>query len=112
MKQVILVREDLGLSKGKLASQVSHASVESVLRSDKNRVEDWRREGSKKIVLRVKDEKELIKYYKEAKKNKLVSVLIKDMGLTEVKPGTKTCIGIGPDEDKKIDKVTGKLKVL
>ena len=47
-----------------------------------------------------------------ADKSKLVNALIKDAGLTEIPPGTITCLAIGPDEDKKIDKITGKLKIL
>ena len=43
MKQVILVRKDLKLSRGKLASQCSHASVEAVLKSDKEKINEWRK---------------------------------------------------------------------
>ncbi len=43
-KQVILVRQDLKLPKGKMAAQVAHASVEAVLKSDKKTVESWRDE--------------------------------------------------------------------
>ena len=59
LKQVIVVRTDLKMSKGKIASQVSHASVEAVLKSNKNIVEIWRKEGMKKIILKVKDLDEL-----------------------------------------------------
>ncbi|MBI2656920.1 peptidyl-tRNA hydrolase, partial [Candidatus Woesearchaeota archaeon] len=52
-KQVILVREDLKLPKGKLAAQSSHASVDATLKSDKNIVDLWKKEGGKKIVLKV-----------------------------------------------------------
>ena len=41
MKQAILIRQDLNLPKGKLASQCSHAAVECTLKSDKNKVKDW-----------------------------------------------------------------------
>ena len=111
MKQVILVRKDLKLSLGKLSVQVSHASVEAVLKSNKDKVQEWRN-FSKKVVLKVKDEKELLKFKKLADKEKLVNVLIKDAGRTEIPPGTITCLAIGPDEDNKIDKITGKLKIL
>ena len=111
MKQVILVRKDLKLSPGKLSAQVSHASVEAVLKSDKEKVNEWRN-FSKKVILKVKDEKELLNFKKLADKEKLVTALIKDAGRTEVKPGTITCLAIGPDEDEKIDKITGKLKIL
>ena len=110
MKQVILVRKDLKLSKGKLASQCSHASVEAVLKTSKDKIEKWRT-LSKKVILKVEDEKELLKFKRLADKEKLVNALIKDAGLTEIPPGTITCLAIGPDEDSKIDRVTSKLKL-
>lgn len=111
-KQVILVREDLKLPKGKLAAQCSHASVDSVIKSDKKIVELWKKEGGKKIVLKVKDEKELFKYKQMAEDFGLKTALIKDAGHTVVEPGTITCLGIGPDEEEKIDRISGKLKMM
>ncbi len=111
-KQVILVREDLKMSAGKTAAQACHACVETVLRSDQNIVEAWREQGMKKVILKVKDEKELHEIEKQAKKEKLTAALVRDAGHTEVKAGTITCLGIGPDKTEKIDKVTGKLKLL
>ncbi len=115
MKLVVVVRTDLNMGKGKICAQVAHAAVECVLETLKRnpeKVEKWRNEGAKKIVLKVKSEKELIKIYERAKKEGLVTVLIKDAGLTQIPPGTITCVGIGPDEDEKIDKITGHLKLL
>tara|TARA_Y100000310_G_C20426123_1_gene689156 strand:- start:353 stop:691 length:339 start_codon:yes stop_codon:yes gene_type:complete len=112
MKQVILVRQDLKLPKGKCSAQCSHASVEAVLKSDSKMVKEWRDEGMAKIVLKVKDEKELVKYFQLAKDEGLVASLITDAGRTVIAPGTKTCVGIGPDEEEKIDKVTSELSLL
>ncbi len=111
-KQVILVREDLKLPKGKLAAQCSHASVDTILKSDKKIIDLWKKEGGKKIVLKIKDEKELLKYKQIADDFGLKTALIIDAGHTVVEPGTKTCVGIGPDEDEKIDRVSGKLKMV
>ena len=111
-KQVILAREDLKLPKGKLAAQSSHASVDATLKSDKKMVDLWKKDGGKKIVLKVKDEKELFKYKQIAEDNGLKTALIKDAGHTVVEPGTITCLGIGPDSEEKIDGITGNLKMM
>ena len=111
-KQVILVREDLKLPKGKMSAQVAHASLESALKSDKKAVAVWRESGAKKVVLKVKDEKEMLKLREMAEDAGLKNVLITDAGHTVVEPGTKTCLGIGPDDEKKIDAITGKLKIM
>lgn len=111
-KQSLLIRQDLKLPKGKLAGQCSHASVEATLNSDKKLVKAWRDQGMPKIVLKVKDEKELLQYFQQAKDAGLVVVLISDAGKTVIAPGTKTCVGIGPDTEEKIDKITWKLPLL
>ena len=112
MKQVILVRKDLKLPKGKLAAQCSHAAVEAVLRSDKDKVKEWRNNGMPKIVLKVENLKELNKYNQKAKDSGLVTAMITDAGHTVVEPGTITCMAIGPDKDEKIDQVVKDLKLL
>ena len=111
-KQVILVRQDLQLPKGKLAAQTAHASVEAVLKSDKKQVQYWRNEGMTKVALKVKDEKELFQYLQQAKDARLTTSLISDAGRTVVAPGTVTCGAIGPDEEEKIDRITEKRKLL
>jgi PTH2 family peptidyl-tRNA hydrolase len=111
-KQVILFRKDLKIGKGKLAAHVAHACLGSLDSVDEKVLEKWKKEGAKKAVLKVKDEKELKIYYKEVKNAKLPHFLVKDAGLTQLKVGTITCLGIGPSEEKKIDKITGKLKLL
>ncbi len=110
-KQVILVRADLKLPPGKLAAQVAHASVDAVMESDKKILTSWHREGMKKVVLRVKNEQELLRYAEQARKYGLVTCVVVDAGKTVVEPGTRTCCGIGPDIEKKIDVVTGKLSI-
>ena len=107
-----MVREDLKLPKGKMAAQSSHASVDATLKSDRKIVELWKKEGGKKIVLKVKDEKELMHYKQMAEDIGLKTALITDAGHTVVEPGTITCLGIGPDAEEKIDRITGKLKMM
>lgn len=110
-KQVILLRKDLSLPLGKAAAQVAHASVDAVLKSEEKIVKAWRKDGMAKIVLKVKDEKEMLTYLQAAKDAGLVTALITDAGRTVIAPGTRTCLGIGPDEEEKIDAVTGKLSL-
>lgn len=111
MKQAILVRQDLKMTKGKMAAQVAHASVECVLTSPTTAVTKWRSEGMKKIVLKVPDAKTLLDYKKKAEKAGLVTALIKDGGHTHLEPGTITCLGIGPADDDRVDRVTGELQL-
>ena len=111
-KQVIVVRSDLRLGKGKLAAQVAHASVESFLRTSEKDQKNWLSENQKKVVLKVRDERALLEIYEKAKKAGLPSTLIMDAGLTQILPGTKTAVGIGPAEEEKIDRITGDLSLL
>ena len=111
-KQVIIIRQDLKLPKGKLAVQASHASVGAMIKSHKDDISKWQAEGMKKIVLKVKDLDELLLYKRKAEDNGLVVSLITDAGHTVVEPGTVTCLGIGPDKEEKVDKITGALKML
>jgi peptidyl-tRNA hydrolase, PTH2 family len=112
MKQVILVRQDLKMPKGKLAAQVAHASVEATLQSDKKVVKEWRSEGMKKVILKVSDLKMLNRYKKMALELGLVASIIRDAGHTVFKRPTYTCVAIGPAKEEKIDKVTVDLKML
>ncbi len=111
-KQVIIVRSDLKLPAGKLAAQVAHASVGAVMESDKKVVSTWHREGMKKIVVKVKNKSQLMKYAQLAHNANLITCVVKDAGHTVVEPGTVTCCGIGPDVETDIDAVTGKLQIL
>jgi PTH2 family peptidyl-tRNA hydrolase len=111
-KQVILVRDDLKMPKGKMAAQVSHASVEACFKTDKRLLSEWQGNGAKKVILKVENDKELIKYRRHASDAGLVTALIKDAGRTVLEPGTITCLAIGPDEESKIDEITGHLKLI
>jgi len=114
VKQVIVVRRDLGMKPGKIAAQASHASVEALEKARKKGPgigEQWEENGKEKVVLRVESERELLELFQAVKKE-VPAALIKDAGRTQVRPGTATCIGIGPWEEEKIDKYTGKLKLL
>ncbi len=115
MKQAIVVRTDLKMGKGKLAAQVAHASLSAAeyARERKPRWYDgWKEGGQAKIVLKVDSEGALDDLYRKAKSAGLPASLIQDKGLTQVDPGTLTCLGVGPGPDDEIDVITGKLKLL
>ncbi|MEM5879580.1 MAG: peptidyl-tRNA hydrolase Pth2 [Candidatus Aenigmatarchaeota archaeon] len=111
-KQVILVRTDLKMGKGKVATQVAHAAIGALKLVNEETIKKWERGGSKKVVLKVKNEKELKEIWKKVKKERIPCFLVKDAGLTQVESGAITALGIGPVEEKRIDKITGELKLL
>ncbi|HEY9398800.1 MAG TPA: peptidyl-tRNA hydrolase Pth2 [Nitrososphaeraceae archaeon] len=114
-KQVIVVRKDLRMGIGKIASQVGHAAVLGVERSrklNKSWLRNWLNEGQPKIVVRVNSLDELLQVQSDAEKLMIPLVIIQDRGLTQIPTGTVTCIGIGPAPSDIIDEVTSELKLL
>ena len=114
-KQVILVRTDLSMSKGKIAVQVGHAAVTASNEAREkfnNWWKAWIEEGQCKVALKVNSSAELFELKEKAEKIGLPTALIQDRGLTEIPPGTITCVGIGPGPSELIDEVTGKLPLL
>ncbi len=114
-KQVLVFRQDLPLSKGKVAAQAGHAAVsaaQSAYNLQKKWWEAWLYEGQRKIAVKVKDEKELRELEKAVDEVGLPHALIVDAGLTEIPAGTVTCLGIGPAPADRVDRLTIKLKLL
>lgn len=112
MKQVIVVRHDLKMSKGKIAAQACHGCLGSYKKTDPIKIKNWEQEGEKKVIVKVNSLEELFEIKEIAKKNNVPNYMVKDAGRTELPTGTITCLGIGPDKDKIIDKVTKNLKLL
>ena len=115
LKQVIVVRTDLGMSPGKLAAQVAHGAVGALIMAENSNPElarIWLRQGQKKVVVGVKSEAELDRVAQQAGQMGIVFEKISDAGRTELAPGTATCVGIGPDVEREIDKITGSLSLL
>ncbi len=115
LKQVIVVRRDLKMGTGKTAVQVAHASVlgaENVKSKNRRWFDTWFEEGQAKIAVKVKSLEELMKVKKHAENLDLPVAQVDDRGLTQLPPGTTTCIAIGPAPSELIDKVTKDLKLL
>jgi PTH2 family peptidyl-tRNA hydrolase len=114
-KLVIITRTDLKLSAGKLAVQVAHAAVSCAVecrRKNSKWYNRWFTEGQKKVVVQVPSLIELKQLKKKAEHAGLTVCMINDAGLTEVPPGTVTCIGVGPAPNNEIDKISGNLPLL
>lgn len=114
-KQVIAVRVDLRMGKGKLAVQVAHAAISASEEARMRRPEwlqAWLCEGQAKVVVKVTDLGELMKLKSEAARQRLPHSLVTDRGLTQLPPNTTTCLGIGPAPSIDIDELTGALQLL
>ncbi len=115
IKQVIVVRRDLGMGTGKIAAQVGHACVlgaEHVRKSHREWYDEWAEYGQEKVVLKVSSLSELEDVKRHAISLDLPWSEVTDAGHTQIEPGTVTCISIGPAPEDTIDKVTQKLKLL
>ena len=114
-KQVIVMRNDLKMSMGKIAAQAGHTAV-SAAEEARKKCSDWWKawiaEGQCKIAVRAESEDELLELERKAKGSKLPTALIIDRGLTELPPSTITCLGIGPAPSVQVDAITAKLPLL
>jgi len=123
-KQVIILRKDLNMRKGKMAAQAAHASMAAILNQgnyDENvftlvldeRIKPWLSGRFKKIVVSVNSENELKEVYEQAKAAGLITAYIVDSGLTEFGGvPTPTAVAVGPDTSENIDKICGNLPLL
>ena len=122
-KQVIIMRDDIGMRRGKQIAQGAHASLGAFTESSVIKegylhvpmteyVEHWLEESFTKICVRISSEEELCSIINEAKSFNIPAVLITDNGKTEFN-GVKTitCGAIGPFEADTIDALTGHLKL-
>ena len=121
VKQVIVMRNDLNMRKGKMIAQGAHASISFMTRriqaSGKIKLsppeQDWVDGSFAKVCVRADSEAELLDIFNKAKLAGLEAHLITDSGKTEFHgEPTNTCIAIGPDYSSKIDKITGHLQLL
>ncbi|KAF2639318.1 PTH2-domain-containing protein [Massarina eburnea CBS 473.64] len=116
-KLVLLVRTDLGMTKGKIAAQCGHATLacyKQFLRSapNSNILRRWEGAGQMKVALQIKSEEELEMLQAQALSLGMVAQVIHDAGRTQIASGSATVLGIGPAPKGVIDQVTGNLKLL
>lgn len=134
VKQVIVIRTDLNMRKGKVASQAAHASMKVLLdrgeptlsfsddlktseetftfSMDAN-IKEWVEGLFTKIVVGVDSEEGLLSLWEQAKTANLPCAIIQDAGNTEFHGvPTFTALAIGPAQSSDIDLITGGLKLL
>jgi PTH2 family peptidyl-tRNA hydrolase len=131
VKQVIILRKDLNMRKGKMVAQGAHAALLAVLQSAVMKqdgtpvsgnslvvsvdtpLKEWIDGLYKKVCVGVPSEAELLAVYAQAKALNLRCALVQDAGLTEFGgTPTYTAVAIGPAQDSEIDAVTGHLTLL
>jgi len=103
------------MGKGKLAVQVAHAAVsaaEQARKYNKDWYDSWLRESQAKICVKVDNEENLRELKGRVDEAGIPNYLIQDAGLTQLDPGTTTCLGIGRLPTKIADRYTGDLKLL
>ena len=114
-KMVLVLRGELRLTAGKAAVQAAHAAVMLVRLAEKRdppSLEEWLRQGQKKIALVVPTLTDLESLERAARARGVPALWVEDAGFTEVPPGTRTCLGLGPAPDTELDPVTGHLDLL
>jgi peptidyl-tRNA hydrolase, PTH2 family len=127
VKQVIVIRRDLRMRRGKEIAQGAHASMAwlrqrimphltSAGRADQVQFSGaertWLDVSMRKVTVKVASEQELLDVYDKALAAGLVVELITDRGLTEFGGvPTRTCLAVGPDYDDLINPVTGDLEL-
>jgi PTH2 family peptidyl-tRNA hydrolase len=114
LQQVIVIRKDLNMRKGKMVAQGAHASVGAILPHLTDwRVKEWLKGAFTKICVSVDSEEELLQIYNKAKLTNQICKIIEDSGLTEFKGvKTLTCCAIGPATKEELQDITGHLKLL
>ena len=135
-KQMIVMRRDLKMRKGKIAAQAGHACVEAVLialarehRLDQVRVtpddgwvylddtgteptalSDWFDAGVAKVCVYVDSEEALLDLAERGRERGFAVALVRDAGLTEFHgEPTYTCLAFEPLHAEDIDPLTGDL---
>lgn len=115
LKMVMVVRTDLKMGHGKVAAQCCHACLglyKILLKKDIPRLQAWENSNYKKVVLKCTTEQEMLQIASSAKLKDLDYYIVRDAGLTQIIPGSKTVLSIGPAMESELKDVTNHLKLL
>ncbi|NHJ32908.1 MAG: hypothetical protein FK732_08600 [Asgard group archaeon] len=97
----VVLRKDIRMGKGKFSVQTAHAIVSLI--SEKNL--NWDFKNKPIEIWTVKSEEDLLGINRQIQKLKINRSLIRDAGKTQLDPGTKTAVGIGPINEAIFEKV-------
>ncbi|GER32142.1 peptidyl-tRNA hydrolase [Striga asiatica] len=114
-KKVFVVRQDLKMGAGKIASQCAHAATgmySELMQSNRYVLRQWELCGQAKIVVTCKNQQEMNKLKDAAESIGLPTFTVADAGRTQVSAGSKTVLAIGPGNKSAVDSVTGKQRLL
>ncbi|XP_073019243.1 uncharacterized protein [Primulina eburnea] len=115
LKMVLVVRQDLKMGAGKIASQCAHAATgmySELMESHRSLLRQWELCGQAKIVVTCKNQQEMNKLRDAAESICLPTFIVADAGRTQVSAGSNTVLAIGPGSKSAVDSITGKLRLL
>ncbi|XP_064118489.1 peptidyl-tRNA hydrolase 2, mitochondrial-like isoform X1 [Macrobrachium nipponense] len=113
-KLVLVVRSDLKMGKGKAAAQCCHATLKAfkqLQKTNRRLLRAWEINGQPKVVLKIDDEESMLDLASLAREVGLTVSLIQDAGRTQIAPGSRTVLGVGPGPVDLVDQITGHLKL-
>lgn len=120
VRMALVIRQDLGMQKGKIAAQCAHAALGCfrLIATDPAKksynpvmTQRWLRGGQAKITLKCPDKEKMDELYAMAIALGVNAVVIHDAGRTQIAAGSATVLGIGPAPKAVLDQITGELKL-
>lgn len=114
-KLILCVNNSLGMGKGKIAAQCSHATLGAyklAVRYCPSAIRHWEYTGQAKVAVRVDKEEEMFELQSKAMAAGLVTCFIQDEGRTQIAAGSRTVLAIGPAPAHSFLGITSHLKLL
>mmetsp|Transcript_53157 Transcript_53157/g.64040 ORF Transcript_53157/g.64040 Transcript_53157/m.64040 type:complete len:192 (-) Transcript_53157:77-652(-) len=114
-KMILCVNKSLGMSKGKIAAQCSHAAVGCFKRSQKQcpaALKAWEWTGCAKIAVSCPTQDEMEDIMAKASERDIPLYMVEDAGRTQIAAGSRTVLGLGPAPVRVFDGLTNHLKLM
>lgn len=120
VRMALVIRQDLGMTKGKIAAQCCHAALACfrLIACDPSRASynpemthRWLARGQAKITLKCPDKETMDELFAKAIALGVNSYVVHDAGRTQIAAGSATVLGLGPAPKAVLDQITGDLKL-